>query len=369
MPIPLLSPLPDYTSAAHAAKVDATLCALQNHNHAAMHVWEKSWPDIAPGDIITVLKNDPKALKKNIEKSLSTELLSMSLLPTAKSGKSMIPFGARKEKFPTPAYLFDVRPTMDGPFIVGASPTNAISGELYSYKRMSHVSRKFLPDLHRAYPLELDFRKAVAGNPALSEYQLTSLGKSMEQDSRDVLPHNEILVGASLPQLKALCIYNYAKETKDLNEHKIQNSKSLNQAKFVTMAREAQHASLELLGALHGLDHLERGINIPVVFYDVNGVNQGKLTFFAQGKEMLTKKVVLAIKTLQRYRIDLRAQVRNDISLDALRTLCEELLDIDLAEPIKPPSAAVPTLPVNHAQYHGKQTERIRFSEEIIRLK
>ena len=115
-----------------------------------------------------------------------TELLSMSLLPKADSEKAIIPFEAHYNNFPAPAYFFDVTPTAEGPFIVGASGHNANSGKLYNHKHMAEINRRFMPDLHRAFLTERHFRQAVAENPAISKRQLLAVSEAMDQAKGEV---------------------------------------------------------------------------------------------------------------------------------------------------------------------------------------
>lgn len=343
------------------ARVEADLRELQDKNRLAIHVWENK-----KGSII----------RDNLEElSDPSTVYSMSLIPSAKAQKSICPYSFHRGcKECTPAYLFDLSQNDIGsPKVLRVFPKTFESGyvgdsaprcvKIVSHKdpHLELVSGyKPLDDLYAPFEhLKADSRVALdalkdkaheTNSNSFSEQQLDALGEFYMLDhtcpddgalqslldeyrshdfDRENKPYvrkgefhtNEMLVMARREHITAIAIPMFT-PTKSTRPCSI----SLAQAK--------------LSGAIYGLKQLEKGVDVPVVLYHVDGKHQGKCTYIAQGEKELIKTIVEEMPVVQKEAIRILSEDGNEYFrvnnalYGHLQFVVRSNLGIELLEPL-----------------------------------
>ncbi len=311
------------TSSYNKERVESELRGLQDKHRLAMHVWERS----ENGILI------PPALRLNAKdtsegKVGGKDMLSLSLLPAKRTGYSLLPWGVENMFIvPRPSYLFSLDQEEAQPATVfRVSPSNVYSSahtkDLVLYNNTGYTP---VDSLYRDFRSESDMRGYLqAGNcRTFSTHQLDALAgfydpasDAMQQHiaqhyfgvNLGVCEHNEVIAGVAREHLRAIAVPFYE-----------------------TYHTRPSHTELELYGALMGLQHLERGMNLPVVCYHVNGPLQGQCTYIGQGREELTAVALHAIGQLQERNILKRGTAR----MDAYQPLVSRTLRLDVGQSLQ----------------------------------
>lgn len=275
--------------------VCSTLTALKNQSRLAIHMWENFQLHNMVDFDLRGLETPPDEI---IPKALagSQPFLSMSLIPPDYGCQSSIrPYEVhRGDIVGNYGYLVDLSQTSgDRALVPRLSERNLATGKSIEDKHFQVYKPSDVPEINRAlqaYQSKTDMIKAVCSHDygaTVSECQLDALGKYYSSTSgksmcdTNVFAHNELLVAASQKHVKAIVVTVY----KDPHvSSKIQKD---------------QRAFLQLTGAVMGLQHLQRGMDLPVVYYHVNGEHKGEFTHLAQGEEELLASAKAAIKQLQ----------------------------------------------------------------------
>ena len=314
-------------------KTEAQLRRLRDENRLALHMCEQQGIYAFPEVSWNYLSQANAAQMTRRMESREMPLLSMSLLPAAKTRKSILPCIVENTQPGDYAYLVDVSPTATGARVVYASHTDIqASGEPMGRKYWGKHSEKptfnkMLKALFDGYSSQDEWEQAVAGEQgaALSAAQLKIIGGLYNTKvvgiSENVVPHNELLVAASHEHVRAICVPYFVRRQQD----------------------EAWYMPLEqLTGALAGLQHLDAGVELPVVLYQVNkpfagarhSLKQGDFEYLGQGRSCLLEKAFTAIAAMQAHdSLEELALVRRYAIADALKFEAFTLLGIDVTKP------------------------------------
>ncbi len=377
-----------YDSPEYAAKVEAELTALQNRHRLAIHQWEDATHFKYPTEL-EVLLNTPaediaKYLGRGNKNGCEPPLFSMTLLPSRNSGRSVIPWEVSPSTLPNCGYLFTLDETLEHPAkVVRAAVLNINSGDDYNKKRLKlDPSSEYdmwheiseIRKIYRKYDyMEGPLKRAVAKDHSISNLQLDYLGnaidstrtrktfeeilKKIEKDP-NILAHNEILTAASNKHVSAIYVpvYDYHHNTSDTERF----DWTYGYTSLECTVQERQHLR-ELIGAVAGIQHLNKGTDLPVVFYQVNGAKKGCIRYFCQGSDMLNEKAYVAIHALQKSGFFQNHQ-HDTRELRALNAVIKNLFHIDISKPIEQQHAYqnCPNAHVSGAQHHGITDDQIR---------
>lgn len=344
------------TTTTHAARlrqhhpIEAELSALQESNRLAIHVWENYQEYEFPEFSWDALSKTPAAqLAKGIA-DRSTPLISMSLLPKQASGISMRPFDIHEGNVQLGAYLVDLSQDHKHPArVLRASMSGLVSGEHVMDKNFRMDTSSGIRALNEFYASfdhdEARLRAAIAGRSgaAHTRTQLDILGHFYDHigqlspskrthsidfldDGNTVADFNEILVAAAKPHIKAIAI-------------PLMKNDERPHPWYLPAQR--------LVGAIAGLHHLKKGVDLPVVFYHVTPLDhqinhQGQCTYLAQGEAELITTALEACKELERQHIAGSAadsptlrDVKTAIDFPHLCTATKALLNgLDLEHPL-----------------------------------
>lgn len=343
-----LTATPDYASAAYAKDVTRRLTALQNAHRLVIHQWEYYGDYLYPQKLQSQLNAAPaEMLSARLANGAAAEF-SSTLLPSIQSQKSVVPYEVYTTLIPDLGYLFSLDQSAANPAMVTrVSHGNLVSGN-GAHNKSLHLSLeqgtpaalRALYDAYKDKPTDR-FRHAVSMHPEYTARQLDALGNELDalpKEGRSQLLHNEVIAALSAPHVAAISIPLY-------DNGKPGNSSDYYRS-FEYLPKDARQALRELSGALSGLQHLQHGIDLPVVFYHVSQPHAGEVTFFAQGKEMLTEKALAALRTLEN--IQLFQNAASSLGVDKLEAAVTEALGIDPRKPIDMQKIST-DLPVRHA--------------------
>jgi len=308
---------PDYASPEYAAKVVADLTALQDKNRLAIHQWEGVGGLLLFSEpTLLAFDNAANEIRPRLQNGVVLPTASLTLLPPSTALYSVLPYEINDHTLPGPGYLVNMRQdTEHPPLVIRASICNLISGSnIYGKKlNLTSVDDKNTPELEAMYAGKLTdkLKKSVGDNPALSAQQLDILGKYLndpevmrlyeDRDACDVAKHNEVIAALSKDHICAISLPVYDGDTTTAPYTKWR-------VDYADMNLTDRQAVRELSAALCGLEHLQNGMDLPVVFYHVDGPQKGHITYLGQGKDMLMEKAFAAIKTLQDHQIALPLQ-------------------------------------------------------------
>lgn len=358
---------PAYTSPEYATQVETSLRALQDSHRLAIHQWEYKQNAYEQPAYLKNLNRDPQAISPCLETGKRLPLFSMTLLPSTTSGRSIRPYLVQPTLPAAPGYLFDLDQQREAPAKVvrasvhGLDSGTSVYGKKTYFQKPRYGEARTLEALYLAFASEQQLRKCVATDPSLTDLQLNFLGDDMAQTKmpfdrfveRPILNYNEILVAATNSHIKALSIplYHYTAPEDDLP------TRPRDGKNFSEITPKERLAIAELSGALHGLNHLKKGMDLPVVFYHVNGPNLGKITFFAQGHEALTEKAMTALSVLKKHHTIQHFDAHNAAEIQTLAKLAKKLLGIQMetAPAVEmPPHHRTSHIRVDGAEHHGK---------------
>lgn len=265
-----------------AKGVEARLSQLQNSSRLAMHRFEEADDQsIFPQATLEHLHANVRAASiPQLLEDGKASLLSMTLLPTQKSKISFIPYNVMFLGN-IAGYLFDMTAdTPDPALAVRVFKESSNTGKDPT-KKDFHMEKSSGVDALEGFYKGHDknsLMKAAAQDPQLSAMQLDALGQSYGiKKNAEVQEINEILVAAKPKHLVG--IFVPADEYPD-----VKYAASLHR----------------VMACLSGLEHLKKGMDLPVVEYHVNAPHQGKFTYVAQGKEELEEAAKKAIVQLQK---------------------------------------------------------------------
>ena len=316
-------------------KVEAQLRRLRDQHRLAIHMCERQgiygFPDFSWGCLAAAPACEIPARMFSGE----MPLISASLLPAARTRRSMLPCIVESGQPGDYAYLIDLsQDIQDAARVVYASHTDLqASGEPVGRKYWGkHIERtsfnKALKDIFEHFASQEEWEKAVTSEKGaeLAAEQLKVISglhaAKIEPADGNIVPHNELLVAASQEHVRAICIPYFIKRPQD----------------------EAWYTPLEqLAGALAGLQHLDEGIDLPVVLYQVNApyagsrhnVKQGDFEYLGQGRSGLLEKAFAAIASLQEHDSieELNLSRRYTIA-DVLKFETFSALGIDVSKPL-----------------------------------
>lgn len=310
-----------------------SLHTLQTNHRLAIHIWENvggsnsnpyNFPNFSlnsflkPRDSAPI--TDPYGMAAGFAKGFNgayngLPLLSMSLLPatpdaaTSLAFYSMLPFGTHTDRFYDAGYLVDLDQSdpATSAKVVRVHQSNLGTGSSADAKDlMLDFPTRLPPELLPAdyYSKEADpeerscdawLKKFAdpARASALTTEQLDALGKAYENNDwasgqtllcsqpENIVKHNEIVVAAAVPHIKAIVVPWLAD----------------------SYASPLYGDLVTLRGALAGLQHIrEKGMDLPVVMYHVtprNGESQNQFSLIGKGKEQLTEVAIHAIKNIR----------------------------------------------------------------------
>lgn len=383
-----LAPPPRQPGDSNAAHVDSgaaildRLHRLQDSHRLAMHMWEEHGPNFYTFPTTcnswfqdrqeSAPENDPYGIQSGLAKGYEYKFevtpttlwskipcISMSLLPAKydHDDRSKLvmdgairPFSACYNDTLMPAYLVNFDQSQPHPpRVLHASRKNLQSDnspyhkhfDLVDIQRESGVDA--LDTFYRQFDSVDGLFKALADSERggkLTEQQLDALGKSYEGlhteekyfDAKDKIAfHNEIIAAAAKPNIEAImmpCMLD--------NEPNYWGDLS------------------KLTGALAGLQHLARGMDLPVVYYHVtpphtvggnkeagaahiNAIEcaeQNRFTLIGKGRAQLTEVAVAAIRELRDKIAGFSEKKRADFEFtyewDGLCKSMKDTLDIDI---------------------------------------
>lgn len=219
---------------------------------------------------------------EKLVKSNSLHLHSMTLVPSPDSCKSVRPF----EMHPfgdNLVYLFDLSTDKKDP----ARVLRVFKGDgITGWESTTKQFHMFKPtEIHGLDALYAGHDKqslvnAVMKDPSLGGKQLDCLGKMLEADKKpEIMGLNELLVAATPEHIAAIAV-------------PLEEWESAHQPYAKTVAK--------LTGAMSGLEHAKKGIDLPVVYYHIDGPEQGKCSYLAHGKKECEEVAYSAVRELIR---------------------------------------------------------------------
>jgi hypothetical protein len=251
-------------------------------------------------------------------------LFSLSLLPSPDSGKFIKPYDIS-----CPGYLVDLSSEQTDPTrVVRIFPRNGNTGDNHYNKNLRMGSKTYIAYIDSLYGGHdaLSIQQAVANDITLSETQLDALAAyymSLQNDAaHGLLGHNELLAAISKKDIAAIVapVYNDS----------------------VGRDGEIPRLVSQLRGALSGLEHLKKGMDLPIVHYHVTPPNQGGFTYLGQGEEKCRLLALDAIIKLQKDPIIKKAMKNSDpqnywgAEIEWLMEQVKNTLDIKMQAPLKP---------------------------------
>lgn len=318
-----------------ARKVEAHLADLQTRHRLAMHCIEghdKTQLSPFPGVTIEKLKENSDFFENHTDGHAAKNdlnMLSMTLLPNAASGKSVVPY------YTTPtniSYLFDLDTTHDHPAkVLKAFGRVASTGYGFKNKDLSLNRRTGIPQLDAIYSefadrsprrsereIELLLVNALFRYPELSGHQLDALGESFASVPKKIIAPNECVIAPTQKHIAAIMVPVFDKEPPDNPEDGIQYS------------RVASKQIAKLTGSLAGLEHAQKGMELPVVFYHVSSpTDRGRCTYIAKGQQECRAKALEALHELgsmpdTKLPAKLQTHVKRLLGIDANMSLAEQ---------------------------------------------
>jgi len=334
------------------------LSELQNAHRLAIHTWENQEHYAFPEFSWDALHKHPA---RDIQKRLfdnTMPVVSMSLLPRQESGISLRPYNIFAGDVRYGSYLIDMsQDQRTPPRVMRALERGLVSGTSVSHKKLKlrmHSRCSALNDFYEGFGEdESKLRLAIAGRQGShhTNTQLDALGSYYDwlgqlepkdrhisslslflNDEQTIADFNEILVAASTSHIKAIAI------------------------PFMQDAKHDQEwypPAQKLAGAIAGLQHLRKGIDLPVVYYHVTPLDQhtnhqGQCTYLAQGEAELITAALTACKELEKQHIvgepadsPTMRDVKQEIGFEPLRDAVKELLNgLDIEQPLAAQHAA-----------------------------
>ena len=222
-------------------------------------------------------------------------------------------------------YLFDLSQDIDNPAaVIRVFPTSGVTGNNNFHKKLrlgtdraeSASLHTFADIIYKKYdgldPKEAEeqFRKNIVTFPTLSSLQLATLADAQANYCDPHIPYyNEVLASVRKQHIEAIAVpYVDAKERSNFS-------------------KEPTHKSYAILkGVLSAIEHLNHGIDLPVVIYNIQGPHNGQCSYVAQGLKECREEAIKAIADLQAT-TDFR--FTSDFCI-----ACDRLLNIDVCKPI-----------------------------------
>lgn len=325
-----------FAAGERAREVEATLNDLRDKHRLAVHMWENSE---SSGNCVHSHAWLARVKAENMPAMLAARtmpLQSMTLMPSSKAEKPIVPYAVAADNIKSFGYLIDLdQERSDAASVLRAGQGNLNSGVNPRFKNAKLTLPTGNVTLDALYaPFNggtMHYSMAERGRE-LTKAQLDAIGSEIEampmdmadRIRRDVadeiyhipntIPHNEILVASTAEHIRAI----------------------------VFPRTDSAHAPLwqkpinELNMAIAGLANLGRGLDVPVVIYDVTGNGAGAFTYFAEGREALLRKARQAIAELEGP-LKLWPTYKNaqpeqaDALATATRTLCDHVMGGELS--------------------------------------
>jgi hypothetical protein len=313
------------------------LSDVRDRKRLAMHVCEEQRHFKFPSYSYNLLREVPA---KELLSKLSIDdapLFSASLLPSARSGKALVPYNIGLNDFGSYAYLFDLdQSAVDAPRVLYAGDQNFNSGsEVKSKQYWNKASMKEMSPIYQPYKSKKEWERAVCGEQGrhLANQMLDTLGGIYEGDyyghtAFNTVTHNEIIMAASAEHIKAIAIpYRVA------SPHK-----------------QWSRPIAELTAAVAGLQHLEEGVDVPVVMYQVTPKHapddkpQGDISYLAKGRVELERLAVQAIEKIQALPVAERTNQAASYAISELKPVVQKTLNLDISRPLQEQQARVQLL-------------------------
>ncbi len=273
---------------------------LQERHRLGMHIWEREpayrYPHTTHDFFSYRQDHFPSGAALRYGE---TPFLSMSLLPDTQSNTTFYPYNL-DTPHPSPGYLVNLSQEDETrrPLIPRMHPETLMSGELNFHKNFNisdlspiGVINRTLHKYGKNENTLIAFSQTPEGGRATEE-MLDALGNHLARLAYSVnnatIPLNELLVSPSPSNIVAICVpyENKATEAKD----------SAMNAALITLS-----------GALAGMQHLQKGFDLPVVYYNVSAFRKedialhpaGQLTWLGQGEDDFRRAAIEAIEVLQ----------------------------------------------------------------------
>lgn len=314
--------------------IELRLKQLKGRSRLGIHIWEGE----TPGVHLLPEAEFPHELWKRINKipaeQMSSALLarkvpinSISILPRE---KEMEPYGSTISNNPV-GYLVNLdQDQLHPPIIVRVALDNLGSGT-NSYNKNPHLGNRMrntpIDDLYQGLPdLKAVIQAAVGENGRrFIEAQLDTLGQCYENSK-------------STTNNEGLCAF--------LPEH----IETIVVADCLPSPAGDHYRLLgRLLGAVAGLQHLEKDIHLPVVTYRGVSPETGKISLLAHGPQALTSLLLESIGKGQRDNSFTHIQIQKKRSgrEEHYKAMCERIFGttgIDIEKPIAEQRAAIGTI-------------------------
>ena len=288
------------SEAEYKKQVETKLSDLQENNRLAIHMAVQHDKFKYPQITHNMLQENVASGVDGAMAAKSPYLLSMSLLPKRSTDLAIEPFGLIFFGIGNLGYMVNLdQKEPDAARVAFACQTNLGSGaegrSKIFWNRLQSYSVEFAPELrffYEARAKDLDsWLDRLAGDQAsqLTEHQLDALGTYYDRAAQmnpakegRVKEHSEVLVACLPKHVEAIS---------------------------VVMTAECQQPFykpfIKLGAALSGLQHLEKGIDLPVVCYhtghtDGKDPDRGKVEYLARGKKQLVELGLKAVEELQK---------------------------------------------------------------------
>lgn len=347
--------MPPIPPTARANAVVDRLTTLQNNHRLVIHMLERDDTYVTRDSETLRCLNENEhhdiSLKlRNYSNDIETThipLFSTSLIPSADSGRSMVPFLACPDYLNNYGYLMNAtqRDEKTSPRVLRIDSDAINSGMEFSNKnlRFDTVRDDHTDTFYRSIhsPVEEDITKLSAD--AMQERVIRAMGGRNGADYAD----------AQLSMLSAMPpnLYGgkdgektYGPGIERWNElvgaFGKQHVEAISVPLFESLAKPhpSYRASCKLQAALIGLEHMEHGYHWPVLFYHVSPPQQGALTFVGQTRHELIQAGLEALHELGTTKLDINKpesfclRKRAAPQLSVLHEATQRLLGIDLRQ-------------------------------------
>jgi hypothetical protein len=278
--------------------VENKLRALRDSARLVTHVWEETDPykfPEEPHSWLTELKAEdvlPRVEDHNIP------LVSTTLIPSL-SNSSIHPFGVQSDYPVKGMYLINMQQDVPHPPIVFKAHSYSLCSGSNVRKKKFHDKDCWpqkLFDLYKPVPDEGAWRHALAENPReLSNRQLDYLDeyyvqKELSADQKNIMQLNEVIVEAAKEHIAAIAIPYHS---------------FTGRASVYPPEKNWYPAVHKLTAALAGMQHLNKGMQVPVVTYQVSppqegmSVQQGDFVYLGQSKQEFAALALNALEELK----------------------------------------------------------------------
>lgn len=327
--------------------LEEKLSALRDEHKLAMHVWESSNRYTFPEDTLREMKVPASHIRGRLSHTFQNPydgmpLMSMTLLPSEKTGKSIRPWSTSHTmpRFGT-GYLFNLdQDQYYPPRVLRVDSGNLGSGTNAVLKANGLYENSHIEELDkRAFyePMADDLaawkkRLATPQGRLLGEEQLGALGRYYEvkkrrqyhyDDARGILAHNEMLVAAAKTHIEAIMVPFFSGKN----------------------VPEWYQPLTKMAGALQGLRHIEYGLPLPVVYYHVSPevkheipeAKRGGFSVIGKDANDFVRIIIESTQALQAHGLvssDAFKSRSHDVRYDSLKNEVMETTGLDISKPL-----------------------------------